>query len=184
MVRHEELPRAARLKLDFLWRASQEALASRPPQPRVAQKLVADLRRAAARDEFPLPGELLRAICPACSVPRLAGVTCRTRTVRRTRRSPDALRWASRKPLKAQLVTTCLLCGDVRRAPAGHRVPAPNKTPAGPVTGDFVAMPAAAPPEAAAPAPRLLLDSKPRKRKKGGGDGAGPAEKKRGSKDR
>ena len=111
-------------------------------------------------------------------------MTCRTRTVRRTRRSPDALRWASRKPLKAQLVTTCLLCGDVRRAPAGHRVPAPNKKPAGPVTGDFVAMPAAAPPEAAAPAPRLLLDSKPRKRKKGGGDGAGPAEKKRGSKDR
>ena len=48
---------------------------------------------------------------------------------------------------------------------------------------DFVAMPAAALPEAAAPAPRLLLDSKPRKRKKGG-DGAGPAEKKRGSKDR
>ena len=177
-----KLPKAVRLKLDFLWRAALDAAEAEPPQPLVAQKLVASLRRAAADHDVDVPGDVLRAVCPACSAPCIAGITCVTRTRTRTRRSPDAMRWAGRQPLKTQLVTTCKLCGDVRRAPAARRVPAPNKKAPPPVSGDFVLMaPAAPPPQPPprpppAPVPRLLLDSKPRKRKKGAGgnDGARP----------
>ena len=180
----DQLPKEIRQRCQFLWSSAMQCADASPPQPRTAQKLLHSLRQLTAAHDCRVPDSLTKTLCPKCWAPRIPGVSCRTRTAKRTRRSPASMRYVPGKTggksgghaLKSQLVTTCLLCGAIARAPGAPRPPArpPKKRDMRAAADDFVAvgaplLPARAPkrPPPPAPAqPRKLLDAKPRKRKK------------------
>ena len=178
----EDMPKDIRLRCQFLWSSAMQCADASPPQPRTAQKLLDTLRQLTAAHDCRVPESLTKTLCPKCWAPRIPGVSCRTRTAKRTRRSPASMRYVPGKTgkgghaLKSQLVTTCLLCGEISRAPGAPRPPArpPKKRDMRAAADDFVAvgaplLPARAPKRPPPPAqaqPRKLLDAKPRKRKK------------------
>jgi len=170
MDRGDRVPKEVRLKLEFLWRSANDAMAETPPRPRLAQSLCASLLRAAAAHRVDVPADVAAALCPKCAAIRAPGVTSRARTKTRTRRSPASRRWASERrgvghAVRCQVATTCLLCADVERSPGAPRPPARAQKR---VAGDFVSLAPAPPPQPRpkTPEPRLLLDAKPRKRRK------------------
>ena len=141
------MPKEIRLRCQFLWSSAMQCADASPPQPRTAQKLLHNLRQLTAAHDCRVPDSLTKTLCPKCWAPRIPGVSCRTRTAKRTRRSPASMRYVVDKKsgghaLKSQLVTTCLLCGEIARAPGAPRPPArpPKKRDMRAAADDFVAV--------------------------------------------
>ena len=126
----DAMPKEIRLRCQFLWSSAMRCADASPPQPRTAQKLLHNLRQLTAAHDCKVPESLTKTLCPKCWAPRIPGVSCRTRTAKRTRRSPASMRYVPGKTgkgghaLKSQLVTTCLLCCEISRAPGAPRPPA------------------------------------------------------------
>ena len=126
----DAMPKDIRLRCQFLWSSAMQCADASPPQPRTAQKLLQTLRQLTAAHDCRVPESLTKTLCPKCWAPRIPGVSCRVRTAKRTRRSPASMRYVPGKTggksgghaLKSQLVTTCLLCGEISRAPGGRRL--------------------------------------------------------------
>ena len=174
----DAMPKEIRLRCQFLWSSAMQCADASPPQPRTAQKLLHTLRQLTAAHDCRVPESLTKTLCPKCWAPRIPGVSCRTRTAKRTRRSPASMRYVPGKTgksghaLKSQLVTTCLLCGEISRAPGAPRPARPPKKRDMRAAADDCrgrggrrCSPRARAPPAPAQ-PRKLLDAKPRKRKK------------------
>ena len=124
----DALPKEIRLRCQFLWSSAMQCADASPPQPRTAQKLLHSLRQLTAAHDCRVPDSLTKALCPKCWAPRIPGVSCRVRTAKRTRRSPASMRYVPGKTgksghaLKSQLVITCLLCGEIARAPGAREI--------------------------------------------------------------